>query len=132
MGNVLIVDDNELILRLARMVLTKDGHAVSIAHNLREAKDVLATSDRDVVLTDESMPGGSGFDLLQWLHDEKPATRTVLMSGKMGPSFLESARRLGVTGTLPKPFTGDELREVISHALAEGGPTPSEQGRAEV
>jgi len=78
---ILIVDDEPAVLHLLRVTFDRAGYAVRLAPNADEAKAALEGEDFDVVISDVKMPGTNGYELVQWIARNHPATRTLLMSG---------------------------------------------------
>src|SRR2546423_4637826 len=90
MASLLIVDDDETILDVL-FELFSDGHVCSTAPTAEEALKQLRSQDYDVVITDISMPGMSGEDLLGFIKVYRPKTPVLFISGSAG---REDAGRL--------------------------------------
>ena len=74
----------------------------------------------DLAMVDLGLPGISGLEVAQRLKTRWPATQIALMTGygdRMGP---DDAQSKGVDFVLAKPFSLDQLRSVVDHALANG------------
>jgi DNA-binding NtrC family response regulator len=120
MADVLVIDDEEPIRRLVRIVLETEGHQV------REARDgaagLAAYRDRpaDLVLCDLFMPGKGGLETLRALRDADAGVCVVCMSGgglAAVPNMLQVAIRLGAAGVLDKPFGAAALLGKVRRAL---------------
>src|SRR2546423_1353532 len=94
MASLLIVDDDETILDVL-FELFSDGHLCHTAPTAEEALKQLRAHDYDVVITDVSMPGMSGEDLLGFIKVYRPKTPVLFISGSAG---REQAERLLPTG----------------------------------
>ncbi len=73
-----------------------------------------------MAMVDLGLPGISGLEVAQRLKQRWPATRIALMTGygdRMGP---DDAQTRGVDFVLAKPFSLDQLRSVVDHALSQG------------
>ena len=73
-----------------------------------------------MAMVDLGLPGISGLEVAHRLKQRWPATRIALMTGygdRMGP---EDAQSRGVDFVLAKPFSLDQLRSVVDHALSQG------------
>jgi CheY-like chemotaxis protein len=109
-GTVLIVDDEPGVLQLSRRVLEDAGYAVLTASTLGEAGELGAQQRVDLLLTDLTLPDGSGTELAEQLTGAQPAARVLYMSGD-----------LAAQAELPlivKPFGVDELLGRVGQALA--------------
>lgn len=112
---VLYVDDEEALTSLAQRVLQRAGCEVTICNNAKEAWKVFQTrpGDFDLVITDLSMPGMSGFDLARHILEIRPATTVVMTSGYIRPEDEEEARQLGIRAVLLKPFNLKDLIQML-------------------
>ena len=128
---VLVVDDEPFVRRVAATILEREGFeasqaadgAAALAHLLSEARRV------DLVLLDLSMPGLDGWETLAALRAEGLTVPVLLMSGfNLGHAGSDSVEA-GAQGFLPKPFTGAQLVQAVEAAMGEagmqaGGPSP--------
>jgi two-component system, cell cycle sensor histidine kinase and response regulator CckA len=105
---VLVVDDNETVLAVVAPILRRSGYHVLQAKNLAGALRIISRPRLkiDLVVTDIQMPDGTGFDLSDELHELRPHTPVVFMSGGYRPNDPDLRARLGPRRAfLPKPFT---------------------------
>jgi two-component system response regulator AtoC len=124
-GSILLVDDEEKILKRLGRALRDEGHDVAEAIDARAAMALLGERQFDLVVADNLMPGMSGLDLLRevttaFTGPERP--QTVLMTAHGSTQIVRDAFKLGVEDFLEKPFEIDELlalarRAVKSHRL---------------
>lgn len=115
---ILIVDDEPSILALVTRVLTSAGYVnVMTATSSEEAKAVLSTVPVELVLTDMQMPGGSGLELLNHIHENVPDVATLMVTVIDDPALAHSALLLGSYGYIIKPFRQSELLIGVSNAL---------------
>ncbi len=118
--SVLVVDDEETVLRAAKRVLERRGFRVSTASLPNVALARLAAAEElDLLLTDVSMPDLSGPELAARARALRPSLRVLYMSGSVeeGLAIDEGA---GV-GFLEKPFAPDALVSAIGRL---GTPAP--------
>jgi DNA-binding NtrC family response regulator len=101
MPKILIVDDEPRILAMLRITFERAGYDVGLASNVEEAMAALRSQGVDVVLSDVTMPGASGYQLAEWVAVNHPRTPTLLMSG--GQSFRNGAEACYYT-LVRKPF----------------------------
>jgi PAS domain S-box-containing protein len=113
---VLVVDDEQLILKIISDILTKEGYEVVVANNCEKAAEYLRTSRIDVVLSDIKMPVKSGIDLLEEIKKKDPNIPVILMTGFASLETAVEAVQNGAFDYLIKPLDYGKLRSVIEHA----------------
>lgn len=122
MAKVLVVDDEELVRLTLRQMLESEGHEVLEARNGREAVAIQNETPADIVLTDIIMPEQEGIETIIQLRRQDPNLRIIAISGggrMKNLDFLRVAANVGADATLTKPFTTDELVEVIRGCMAD-------------
>jgi CheY-like chemotaxis protein len=123
MAAVLVIDDNATFREFCRMVLEAALHVVVEAPDGKEGLEAFERERPDLVLCDLFMPEQDGLGVIRELRRLSPATRVVAMSGggtRAKGDFLETARAMGASDTLSKPFGREELLEAVAKALAAG------------
>jgi len=105
---VLVVDDDEDIRTILRLLLEGEGYCVALAANGREALDRVAERPPRLVLLDLHMPEMSGWEAHQRLREQRAAIPVVFMTA--GEHARREADRHGADGFLAKPF---ELADVL-------------------
>lgn len=120
MAHILIIDDEEDIREMVAAVLRLDGHQVTLAANGKLGMANYRQKPADLVITDLIMPEQEGIETILELRRENPHLPVIAMSGGIARSetYLEICRRLGVRGTLLKPFGMQELLDLVRPALA--------------
>lgn len=118
---VLIVDDDERIATLAKIVLdnTFDSKAiynVKTAGNGEEGYVVSLDFKPDIVLTDIQMPGKNGIEMVRAIRTHNPGVRTIYMSGEWSrfQTPLEEEHTMHQACFLKKPFAISELKQLLS------------------
>ncbi|MCP5065325.1 MAG: diguanylate cyclase [bacterium] len=117
---VLVVDDSRYYRELAKDVLCSRAE-VECCANGAEALAALARTPADLVLSDLSMPGLSGLDLLQQVQREHPGTDFVLMTAHASVDSAVEALRVGAADYLQKPVGPEDLILVMERTLARRG-----------
>jgi len=121
---VLLVEDNELNRALVRAILTRAAdprlRATELieAHNLTQARAVVASSDVDVVLLDIQLPDGSGLELMDELmvrDRHRPAV--IAVTGGVLPEQRAAAMAAGCDAIVDKPFVAGDLVSVLAGYL---------------
>src|SRR3954471_8793741 len=103
MAVLLIVDDDEAI-RDTLYELFEEEHRCHLAGTVEEATKWLDTETYDVVLTDISMPGLSGIELLAVLRQRQEMTPVIIISGLSDRQHAEGLMKMGAFDYLIKPF----------------------------
>ncbi len=118
---VLIADDDVMIRYALSAVLAEGGHEVAEAKDGGEVIDHLAAHPPQVVVLDLMMPKVTGFDVLRWLRDNDPETRTMVI---ILSAFSAETGGFGdyphVIDVLEKPVILDRFYEALNrcHRLA--------------
>ena len=119
-AKILVVDDSEEVREVLRELLSRHGYTVVTAPDGESGLVELETRAFDMAMVDLGLPGISGLEVAHRLRQRWPATRIALMTGygdRMGP---EDAQTKGVDFVLSKPFSLDQLRSVVDHAMSQG------------
>ncbi len=113
---VLMVDDEDLLLTMGQAILSAYGYTVLVANSGQKALELLAKREKhvDLLITDLVMPGMSGRELVEHVHQQSPETRIICSSGYVRPSSREQEEVL----YLQKPFTSQDLLLKVKQALS--------------
>jgi len=117
MYRLLIADDEELVRRGLGALLAREAPAIAVVGSARDGVDALELAQRtapDIVLTDIKMPGLSGLDLIERLHDALPEAHYIILSGYDEFAYARRAIALGVEEYLLKPVDPDELLALLA------------------
>ena len=115
MSSVLLVDDEPGVLFTLSELLTERGHRVLEA---RSGDDALRKLDEaDTVLTDLSMPGMDGLELMTHIVGRDPTLPVILLTAHGSERVAVAAMKQGAYDYLKKPFDIDEVAVVIERAL---------------
>lgn len=118
-ARILIVDDEVAICRSCARILVDDGYAVETCHTGQNALEKYRSTPCDVVFLDLKMPGITGMEALERLHEMDPNIIAVVITGYATiESAVESIKK-GAFDFLPKPFTPDELRLITDRAVEQ-------------
>jgi two-component system, cell cycle sensor histidine kinase and response regulator CckA len=126
-GRILVVDDEYGIRRSVARYLTRMGFEVTAVDTGLAAVDALSTREYQIVVSDLRMPGLSGEDLFDLLHERFPdmTTRTVFMSGDVMREETREFLARANCPTLQKPYDMAELMTVLDRMSP---PRPSHSG----
>ncbi len=121
MPRILVVDDEEQVRRVLRLVLERAGYEVDTAADGNEAVAVFDPVRHDVVITDIVMPEKEGIETIQELRQKSSGVRIIAISGggRISPEeYLDWAKRFGVHCTFTKPINRDELLGTLAALTA--------------
>ncbi len=118
---ILVVEDQEPVLRVVERSLTRSGFQVITAMSPQEGLSKLAEhgSSVDMLLTDVVMPQMSGPDLAAAARQHAPDIRILFMSGYSGDSLLDRIAELGEASVVEKPFRPAELVAKVRKVMGE-------------
>lgn len=118
MAAILIVDDEDVVRDVLYDLFSED-HMCHAAATAEQALAYLGEQTYDAVLTDISMPGLSGVELLSHLRREQPDTPVIVVSGIGDREHAEGLMRLGAFDFILKPFTLEAVEQSVARALEE-------------
>ena len=119
---ILLVEDSDDDAFFFRWTLQKTGLPFDFHHAVdgQEAMQILEKGRQsgplpDAVFLDLKLPGLSGFDVLQWVQEQKfqPPLNVLVLSGSDQEADVRRARLLGVDRYLVKPIRGDQFLELL-------------------
>ena len=116
MMHVLVVDDDAAIRTAVSDIARNLGYAVSSVDDANGARAALKAHMADIVLLDLKLPGGGGLPLVEEIRTIYPETVVVVMTAYATVSSAVEAMRTGASEYLTKPFTMDELSDVLERA----------------
>lgn len=116
-ASILVVDDEPSVRHVSAALLSKRGYRCSEAASEAEALAAVAADPPDLVLTDVSMPGGSGISLVHSLYASHPDVATVMVTARDDPEIADEAIDGGAYGYVIKPFETNELMIAVAGAL---------------
>ncbi len=122
-NRILIVDDQDDIRTLIRMILATKNYTLDEAHDGSSAMKRIKLQPPDLILLDIMMPGApSGLDILRSIK-EGPLinAKVVMISAKGQAKDVLEARIMGCDGYIVKPFTQQQLLDIVGTLLADQG-----------
>ncbi len=125
-GKILVVDDDEINREICVEVLEPLGHEIHRASSGSEAVEMITHDRFDLVITDLSMPGTSGWDVARQVKAASPSTRVMLLSGWSVQQDPEQTKAAGIDLVLSKPVQVNELAQAVQRLLCDRqlGPQP--------
>lgn len=112
---ILVVEDEQLMLRLLEKFLSRQGYQVLVASDGEQAIEAYCRhkTEIDVVLLDVGLPKVKGMDVLLKMKDENPDVRVVIASGYLEPKVKTEMYRAGVKDFIDKPYMLPEVLETL-------------------
>ena len=117
MGNVLIIDDDQTIRDALARVVTRLGHAPSMASTLSEGVLRAGQSDVDVVFLDVRMPDGNGLDAIADIRRSPSQPEVIVITGWGDPDGAERAMRQGAWDYIEKPPSVKTMTAQLQSAM---------------
>ena len=117
--NVLVVDDEEINIRVTKLILGKLGYHTFTASSGREAIAFFQSNDAkiDLVILDMVMPGMGGGETYENLKRLCPTVKCILASGYSLNGQAENIMKKGVDAFIQKPFSVGQLADVVRRVL---------------
>ena len=115
--NILVIDDEPVLRDSCYQILSRKGCDVWLSENGKQGLSQLRERQFDVVILDLKMPDISGFDILKIIQTDYPETVVIVITGYPTIETAVEAMKLGARDFIPKPFTPNMLRTVLSRAL---------------
>ncbi|EDT41181.1 nitrogen regulation protein NR(I) [Burkholderia ambifaria] len=133
MKPIWIVDDDQSIRWVLEKALARDSFATKSFANVRDALAALDHETPQVLVSDIRMPGGSGLELLQAMHERLPGLPVIIMTAFSDLDSAVAAFQGGAFEYLAKPFDVDKAVELIRRAVEESlrGGAPQDERMAE-
>ena len=117
---LLLVDDEENILSALKRLFRRDGYKILTANSGLQALELLATTEVDVIISDQRMPGMPGVDFLRKAKEIWPHTIRMTLSGFTDlQSIIDAVNEGAVFKFLTKPWDDDRLREHVAQAFRQ-------------
>lgn len=125
-STVLIVDDEKNMRTTLAHALESIGLDTETAATADEALEKLSASPFDLMLLDLWLPEVDGLELLRRAREMRPETRVVVVTAHGTVEAAVRAMKLGALDFVQKPFSPDEIRDVVRGALAAEPPAGNE------
>ena len=126
-ARILIVDDEQPVLQAVRGVIEQMGHHACEAHDGAQAIAALDAENFDLVVTDLRMPNQDGLAVVRRASELPARTPAVVLTASASIADCVAAMQAGAFNFLVKPLNREELRQVVSNALAASQSKPVEE-----
>src|SRR4051812_42395378 len=120
MPNILVIDDDNIMLKAVKSILHKDGFNVIMAKDGKEAFELLENADYDIVITDLMMPYANGLEVVSKLRNNelKRKVGIIIVSSVGNEETITEAFRLGADEYIKKPIMAEELITRVRKLIA--------------
>ncbi len=120
---ILIVDDEDAVLHLVELLLTRVGYTPILAHNAKEAAEILKQKPLpNLMILDLMMPGISGIELLRQMRTREVFDNlpVVILSALADPDQIREGLSAGADRYLTKPYLANNLVSTVQDVLRTG------------
>jgi two-component system cell cycle sensor histidine kinase/response regulator CckA len=119
-GTILVVDDEEVVRKVAKAALELYGYSVILADDGQQALDIFdqRSHEIDLVLLDLIMPNMGGEETYRQLKLRRPEVRVILSSGYSDTQAQARFTGKGLASFIKKPYTAQALREIVQRVIS--------------
>lgn len=117
--SVLVVDDEDLLAKSCRQILSSEGYTVYTESRGKAALEVVRRNRPDIVLMDLMLPDMNGLAVLKEVKQLSPDTLVIMITGFATVNSSLEAIEAGAYDYIPKPFTATQLRILIGRAAQQ-------------
>lgn len=116
---ILVIEDDELMIKILKFIFIKEGHILTIARDGNEAIKKIEEQKPDMIITDIMLPYKSGLEIISFVKLNFPNILIIVISALGGEArTVVEAFELGVDDFISKPFNPNELVLRIKRLLA--------------
>jgi two-component system cell cycle response regulator len=114
-AKILVVDDDVTVTQLLKMLLSMEGHQPTTLNDSIATLEMADQLHPDLITLDLMMPGLTGFELCELLHNDPRFSDIPLLiiSARDDPESMDKAYKSGARGYITKPFGIDTLIQKI-------------------
>jgi NADH-quinone oxidoreductase subunit E/NADP-reducing hydrogenase subunit HndA len=116
-GNVLVVDDEQIVLRSCERILGAEGYFVQTASSARSALEMMAENSYDLLIADIRMPEMDGLELIRQVRGKRPDLNIMIMTGHPTQENIKEALSLRIVDYLTKPISPAVLSEAVKKSM---------------
>jgi DNA-binding NtrC family response regulator len=120
MERILVIDDEQQIRSMLRLMLERDGYEVVEAPDGIEGIKAYRQKPADLIITDLIMPNKDGIGMIIELQKEFPDVKIIAMSGgglNKPEGYLKGATKLGAACTLTKPIDREKMLRAVKNII---------------
>lgn len=121
-GNILIMDDEIPVQKLAKTILVRYGYSVTLASDGDEALEKIRANTKmfDIAIFDLTVPGGKGgVEIIKEVRKLAPKIKVIVSSGYANNEVIANYEKYGFAGCLGKPYKASEIGKVVKDVLGK-------------
>ncbi len=116
---IIVIDDEEIVCKMTKMVLTKEGYEVETFTDSKEALQRIKEKKFDLVITDLKMEDIDGMDILRETNKLYPNAKVIMITAYATLDTAIEALRGHVFDFFPKPIKIEELKRSVKESIGE-------------
>jgi DNA-binding NtrC family response regulator len=117
-ARILVIDDDAGLSEVIELLLSREGYTPLHAATVQAGVARALADAPDVVVTDLKLPDGTGLDIVQRVHAERPELPLILITSYSSLDSAIGALRAGAVDYLIKPFENEDFLQAVERALA--------------
>ena len=119
MKRILVIEDNQLLLKMINFILNKNGYNVTTAETGKEAIQALEQGQFDLIITDLMLPYANGFEIIDRikLNKEQRPIPVIIISAVINEDTITAGFECGADDYIKKPFTPGELLSRVNRSI---------------
>lgn len=117
LGRILLVDDDELVRRIVRVVLEAEGYSVAEAEDGPGALAEISRQPCEAVILDLLIPGMNGYEICAAMKKQAPETKVLVLTSIPAAEAGSEATAVGADDVATKPFSVMDLLQRLSDLL---------------
>lgn len=118
-ANILVLDDEKVILESVSRILEDEEYRVATCQRGQEAIEALKKQRFDILITDLKMPGMDGLQAMETVLGIDPDLSIIMFTAYSTVDSAVQAMKMGAVDYIRKPFTPDQLSELVAKVMAE-------------
>ncbi len=119
MAKILLVDDEEIVLKSISALLVSEGHDTTAKLCVTDALDAMKETEFDLLITDIRMAPIDGMELIRIVHADKPDLPIIVISAYTSETIKEDGYAIGCSAYLLKPFRVQDVLDAVDTALGK-------------
>lgn len=118
-AKILVLDDEKIVLDSVSRILEEEGYQVVGCQNASDALETLKQGGFDILITDLKMPGMDGLQAMGKVHEIDPDLSIIMFTAYSTVDSAVKAMKLGAVDYIRKPFTPDQLSNLVGKAMLD-------------
>lgn len=118
-GKILVLDDEQIVLDSLSRILGEEHYAVTPCRAGKDAVEMLKQDKFDILITDLKMPGMDGLQAMESLYEIDPDLSMIMITAYATVDSAVKAMRIGAVDYIRKPFTPDQLLELVNKVMED-------------